>query len=368
MADQRRTGEQTNTGTAMKRRGILAAAGAVVAGIVAKQASQSVAATDQPWILGSIFNFGAATTYLRPNSGYTDPSLLDISMTTLGGTDVHAIVALGKGTGAGITATGGSSGVGVSGTGGGAGSTGVVGHGGSGDADGVRGTGSGVFSGVAGFGGNNGGAGIFGFGGLQGTNSTVGVGVVGTLAGYLPSSAYPAGTAGLSNVANVPGVYGLATVGNTAGVVGSGANGGAGVFGINSNIVGIGVQGFNDHGPAVQGNTSEGIGLKGVATTGLGASLQGGQAPLRLVPGAVAAASLSPVGHQVGELYVTSDNRLFFFTGSAWRELAFVPPAALPQPQPVTQIQHPGPAPLPPAQVGGSAAGAPPAPLPPARP
>ncbi|MCA1667768.1 MAG: hypothetical protein LC793_10340, partial [Thermomicrobia bacterium] len=76
---------------------------------------------------------------------------------------------------------------------------------------------------------------------------------------------------GLSNVTGIPGVYGVASSGSTHGVIGSGANGGAGVFGINSNAVGIGVQGFNDHGPAVQGNTSEGMGVKGIAgTTGYG--------------------------------------------------------------------------------------------------
>ena len=60
--DGHRHGEET-TGKTLKRRGILAAAGAVVAGIVAKQASQPVAAHDANDLgLGSAFTNTASTT------------------------------------------------------------------------------------------------------------------------------------------------------------------------------------------------------------------------------------------------------------------------------------------------------------------
>ncbi len=53
MAEQRqpdaRTVVQETTGKAMKRRGILAAAAALVAGIVGKQTSQKTTANDSVW-------------------------------------------------------------------------------------------------------------------------------------------------------------------------------------------------------------------------------------------------------------------------------------------------------------------------------
>ena len=50
-----------------------------------------------------------------------------------------------------------------------------------------------------------------------------------------------------------------------------------------------------------------GVGVMAASTTGIGASLQGGRAPLMLVPGAVSIANLTATGHQAGELYVTSE-------------------------------------------------------------
>jgi hypothetical protein len=101
---------------------------------------------------------------------------------------------------------------------------------------------------------------------------------------------------------------------------------------------------------------------------GLGASLQGGRAPLLLVPGSTSGANLSAAGHEAGELYVTSDSQLMFFTGATWLEVAFVPPAAAPQSRPSGASQQPGAAALPLARVGAIVPGGPVAPLPMSRP
>lgn len=153
---------------------------------------------------------------------------------------------------------------------------------------------------------------------------------------------------------------------------------GSGVSGRNDALNGIGVAGVGSNGTGVYGQSSAGAGVWGyavsgagvgaVSTNGLGAVLQGGLAPLRLVPGTVAAANLSAAGHQVGELYVTSDDRLFFLTGTAWREIAFVPPNATPQPQPAAAVVQNAPAPAPRPQPSGQTAPGGPNPLPPARP
>lgn len=107
--------------------------------------------------------------------------------------------------------------------------------------------------------------------GVRGDSAT-GTGVVGnaagtgTVAGVLGSTNATlladqrAGVAGMSNVAGVPAVYGHATVGDTAGVFGSGANKGAGIYGISSTTVGVGVLG--------QGDVAGGVGVKGVSAAG----------------------------------------------------------------------------------------------------
>jgi hypothetical protein len=128
----------------------------------------------------------------------------------------------------------------------------------------VQGHGTGTFSGVAGFGGASQGEGIFGQGG-----GTSGAGVVGVAAGA------PNPGAGLK-----VGVYG---------------SGGAGT------------------------------GVYGVSSGGLGAAFTGGVAPLRLVPNATPAAALTASGHQAGELYVTSDNLLYFCDGTHWRQVLLAP-------------------------------------------
>jgi hypothetical protein len=77
VAEQRHANEdeqvRRSTGTALKRRGILAAAGAVVAGIVAKQTSDPVAAgTDGDVVLGSVSNSTTTETGVL-NSGPAIP-------------------------------------------------------------------------------------------------------------------------------------------------------------------------------------------------------------------------------------------------------------------------------------------------------
>jgi hypothetical protein len=64
-----------------------------------------------------------------------------------------------------------------------------------------------------------------------------------------------------------------------------------------------------------------GVGVLGVATNGIGESFQGGTAPLRLVPGALASTAITAAGHQAGEIYVTSDHLLYFFDGAQWRQV-----------------------------------------------
>jgi hypothetical protein len=70
-----------------------------------------------------------------------------------------------------------------------------------------------------------------------------------------------------------------------------------------------------------------GIGVRGMSKHGYGATLQGGQAPLRLLPAETAGAPTSGY-HQVGELFVDSQGNLFFckVTGTSkpgnWRQIA----------------------------------------------
>ncbi len=71
MTEQRRAGGRTDgretTGKTLKRRGILAAAGVAVAGIVAKQASESVAAISD---VSYVATGGSGTAFDVATSGY----------------------------------------------------------------------------------------------------------------------------------------------------------------------------------------------------------------------------------------------------------------------------------------------------------
>jgi hypothetical protein len=113
---------------------------------------------------------------------------------------------------------------------------------------------------------------------------------------------------------------------------------------------GIGVYGNNTaNGVAIQVDGTGGPGVVGTSATGFGAAFQGGLAPLRLVRGVLPVHALSAAGHQAGALYVTSDNVLSFFDGTAWRQVLLTPlpsnaspPQPLPPP-PTGSAVHPAP-------------------------
>lgn len=253
----------------IKRRGILAAAGASVAAIVAKQVSQPVAAATggsqgAPLVIGANDTTGTA------NIG-TQPTMLFNGVSTVGSYFVaDAFVAASQ-----------------------AGS-------------GVQGYSYGNGNGVAGI--NNGGtqsnaAGVYGSAG-----STIGV--------------YGVSTSGVG-VQGASGDSTYNTTGFPIGVRGSVGNTGYGIYG----KAGAGF--------AVFGTVSgSGVGVHGESATGTGGTFQGGLAPLRLIPGALSARTLTTAGHLAGELYMTSDNLLFLFDGTNWRQVllaapdAGVPPAA----------------------------------------
>jgi hypothetical protein len=273
---------QESTGTTMKRRGLLAGAAALVAGIAAKQAAQPVSAgTDGDVVLGGASNAAASGTTIINNAAATYESVAFAGVRYPGWSGSFVVS-----TNAGLF----------------------------GRADLVNGYG------------------VFGFApqafgiGVQGQSSSylgvvgkslTGIGVYGTL--------FPTGDAGGANTA-VKGELGTdITAANTVAVDGNNVSIGTG-----------------------------GIGVKGTATKGLGASFQGGIAPLRLVPGTLSARTLTAAGHQAGELYMTSDNRLFLFDGTNWREVLLaapgsgVPPAAVARPSSAgTATQPVQPAPIP---------------------
>jgi hypothetical protein len=247
MATQRAGVSIQQTGTTMKRRGILAAAGAIVAGIVAKQMSQPVAATsgggDQgplnlgsnPWYVAGI-PLGAnspavssAPTVIQasPNFGNfagangADSVVFEVDARPSGGS-INGINSFATGNGGiGVYTSGpyvgvwgtGSTGIYGNGT-----STGVLGSGstgvsGSGGTTGVSGSGS--TTGVTGTGGPTGVSGTGSTTGVSGTGGPTGVRGVGTTTGVhgqIPSSASTANTMAVraENLATGPsgiGVY-----------------------------------------------------------------------------------------------------------------------------------------------------------------
>jgi hypothetical protein len=93
-----------------------------------------------------------------------------------------------------------------------------------------------------------------------------------------------------------------------------------------------------------QATLSGSVGVLGNATNGIGGSFQGGTAPLRLVPGALASTALSATGHQAGEIYVTSDRLLYFFDGTQWRQVQLGASTTTTTPTPTPTVT-PGPTP-----------------------
>lgn len=159
---------------------------------------------------------------------------------------------------------------------------------------------------------------------------------------------------GVSATGRFEGVYGFSNSGH--GVVGETVSGVAvrGVIGLASPVTApntIAVQAIN------QSTGTGTIGVLGQAPSSIGGSFAGGIAPLRLVPGTQSARMLNGAGHQAGELYLTSDARLYFFDGTNWREVLLaapgsaVPPAAparaVVQANPSATPVQPAPAPRP---------------------
>lgn len=122
MAGQRQVDErgdgQESAGKALKRRGILAAAGAVVAGIVAKQTSQSVAAIsgtggDGTLVLGSnstnnTANYASLRTEVVSGMNFHGPVLFDCNVSPFessGDTNAIGISGTSRGTAAGVYGT-----------------------------------------------------------------------------------------------------------------------------------------------------------------------------------------------------------------------------------------------------------------------
>ncbi len=251
-------------GTALKRRGLIAGAAALVAGIVAKQTSQPVAAyTRDDTFEGDNFNAVGNT-----GSGFN----------TLGG--FYPTGVYGKGSNQGVHGIGdGTKGIGVQGDGSGS-DVGVYGTTGGGNAAGVYGTSSGATGfGVGGLGsgangtgvsgiGNGNGAGVSGGGGLYGVKGSVGnsgYGVHGTAGiGYGVYGTAPTGigVGGDSSNVGVAGRGGGDTSGNTTGFP-------IGVRGSVPNT-GYGVYGNAGNGTGVYGNATGGIGVNGVAVSGSG--------------------------------------------------------------------------------------------------
>ncbi len=297
MARQRQTDERTDAhagvGTAIRRRGLVAGAAALVAGIVATQTATPVTAdtvdtrfhaTGMTGIAydtrsgsfeygvyaggtntgvvgyGNSFQGGVLIGGIgvKGTGGGTDPGVYAVGGNNAG----HGVVATGTNGGFGVLADGGGAGAtGVVGRGSGAGGTGVRGLGGSGgDADGVQGYGSGAFSGTAGGGGATSGTGAYGQGG---TPNGIGVRGVGT----------GSGTAVLGIANDGIGVNGQSTTG--PGVRGTSGNTGSedGVRGL-AYGTGRGVSGFAGSGSGVFGTATTGIGVYGISGGGSASGAQ----------------------------------------------------------------------------------------------
>jgi hypothetical protein len=250
------------TGTAVKRRGILAAAGAVVAGIVAKHGVSPVEATSGTGAQGALIlasnptdntaNLATRPTYLL-NTANGTPSISSFSFDT-------AFLAASI-SGAGLIGRS-TSGVGVDGvsdqfhgiigqTGTGSGHAGVAGFGAGTNTIGVLGDGAGGGGssiGAVGIQGQNAQFGVVGKVSnvpntiaVHGDNQSSGAGGIGVQGQIAGTAANTIGVYGVnySTGTNTTGVYGAASVGN--GVVGAtyGTGGVAGVYGYSNSAYGV---------------------------------------------------------------------------------------------------------------------------------
>jgi hypothetical protein len=248
-------GTHKGTGKAFKRRGLVAGAAALVAGVVATRASQSVSAgSDGDVILGATNSTTGVTRITNTTGGEGSIALF---LTADSGSNGNGLTALASG----IAIAGSSSGAnGVAGatsseTEAGvegiaqnnAGGVGVLGRSFSNVGIGVHGTttgGTGVMgqttTGAFGVFGSSGAANGVGVGGSAGGGTGVagtatdGTGVAGQAVsgvGISGSSQRNHGVVGTTSQANFGGVFGLATVANTVGIYGSTRNGGTSVAG-----------------------------------------------------------------------------------------------------------------------------------------
>ena len=253
MAGQRqedgRTDEGEGTGKVVKRRGILAVAGAVIAGIVAKQTSQKTAANDSVW----------QWPYKGTTATVSGGSAMNITNTSANSDGIFVSAMregiISHGDDIGVLGSTGFTGIGVRGDGGSVVGTGVEGRGGgdnsantTGFPIGVRGSVPTNGYGVYGNAGN--GYGVYG-------NATGGIGVGGVAAGgygVKGISASGTGEAAFHNAASGSGqgVYGSSNSPDGFGIVG--ANNAAGGTGLLGYIAGPGTGAIAFAGTASPGN------------------------------------------------------------------------------------------------------------------
>ncbi len=306
----------------LKRRGLIAGAAALVAGIVATRTAAPVAAGTDGDIALDVFNNVGATTGVQANEPVSgifasnwsgspvfkgDASLLPDSSTHPAGTtyNVDGIQGLGKGTGTGVVGNGGAnSGIGVYGFGAGTaagvqgfggnvlGAPGVVGVGNTASAnngEGVRGFGANGGVGVSGRGGATNATGVIGFGGGTSGQGVAGIGASGTgpgivgVGGNFGASNNADGVQGFANGtgggvvghgggSNGPGLLGFGGAANGQGVAGIGNGTGPGIVGVGGNFVATnnadGVRGFaSGTGTGVFGHSPSGLGVYGFGQT-----------------------------------------------------------------------------------------------------
>ena len=226
MAEQERIG----------RRGLVAAAAALVAGIATTKGAQSVAA------LTTDTEFRSEGTLGANGIGFAGYGSANVAFGTYDGLGVYTYGVKVTGTTTGVQGTGVATGVQGNGTGSG---TGVQGNSASG---------FGVFGYSSGSGGNGNSAGVYG---LNAVNSANAIGVQGAITGS-------------AGIGVLGGSIGGATAFNGTGVQGL-SDGGNGVYGKSS---ATGVRGETTNGTGVQGVTTGGTGVQGVTTGGYGVSGQ----------------------------------------------------------------------------------------------
>jgi hypothetical protein len=304
------TGQQGTTGPTMKRRGLIAGAAALIAGIAAQRAAQPVSAVNPPVLLGqdNTPTTNVATSVTAPSGfggGSTSVFFANASASATNAS-VDGVGGSGGPGGAGLRGLGGTNaGAGVVGTGGTQGNavssgTGVIGiaNGATPSAPGnygpvgVYGTNKGL---VAGHGvvGESNGEGVFGTGatGVRGVSQvTGGAGVVGDADfGVLGYSGMRAG-----GIAVQGHIFSTSTAANTTAVSGLNEGTGMGSIGVQGQARGIGVYGLSSGSYGIVGITSAGApfsGITGGANTPGAAAFAGGTS----TPGCYAAYFTGPV-------------------------------------------------------------------------